>query len=204
MQVRLASLEARLKEQADIEELASRRAEGAFKTLGHWQAYDALHTAVRSGAPFVTALEAWHTQTTHAPLLLKAATPLVSTAPTGVPSVVHLRASFARAARDASRLSPLEERPTWTQRLQHAFGPLVTIRNTNPHTAHGTDALLAKADAALAADAPAAALEALAALPPAMQEPLAPVVDAITQRAEAFAALAAIRAALLSLSKTEP
>lgn len=167
------------------ESTATAQAAAATAALGRMAA------ALETGAPFETAV-ADLAAAGHA-----AAPALADHAATGLPTLASLQAGFPEAARtalEAALKSDLGE--TAGQRIATFLRTQVGVRSLEPREGSDPDAVLSRAEAALAAGNLDGALAEIAALPEAGQAAMAGWVAQATLRRDAGAALAALSAAV--------
>lgn len=181
---RLAEVEAQAaKVQADAEALA--------KSTMLKAALGKVQTAVDSGQPFAAALAELQTTGQTVPEALQAA------AAEGVPSLKSLQQSFPDAARlalDAALRANMGE--TTTDRLTSFLRTQTGVRSLTPQEGTDPDAVLSRAEAALAADDLATTFTELAALPPEAQAAMTDWVAQAQSRVQALDSLATLAAAL--------
>ncbi len=169
----------RLHEEAQAIAAAARRA----------AALDRLRGAAESGAPFAAALEPLRAGGAAIPPALE------EVAATGIPALAALQASFPEAARralDASRGA--EMGATTGERIATFLRQQAGIRALTPREGDDPDAVLSRAEAAVAAGNLAGALEEIAALPEAGRAAMADWTAAAGRRLAALAALDALAA----------
>lgn len=143
-----------------------------------------LQSALETGAPYGAALAALGTE---APEALRAQ------AEAGIPTMAALKALFPPAARralDAERRA--DTGAGWGARLVSFLGSQTGARALSPREGSGPDAVLSRAEAALAAGDLAASLTELAALPEPGRAAMQDWLDLATTRAAAEAAVADI------------
>jgi len=117
----------------------------------------------------------------------------------GAPSRAALAAEFDAAAAKASIAArDPGETGGFLERLRHALSSIVTIRQVGSTTGDAPDAVLARADAAVAEGDVAGALTLLRALPPKAAQAMAPWQARALQRVAVDRQVAAIRARALS------
>jgi hypothetical protein len=117
----------------------------------------------------------------------------------GAPSRAALAAEFDGAAAKASLAAQDPgERAGFFARLRHALSSIVTIRQVGSTTGNSPDAILARADAAVAEGDVAGALKILRDLPPKAAKALGPWSARAQQRVVVDRQVAAIRAQALS------
>ncbi len=176
---RLAQAEAKaadLAAQADAAAAQTRRA----------AALDRIAAALDSGAPFAAV-------SADLPDLPPA---LADHAATGLPSVTQLRDTFpaaARAALESALRADMGE--SWTDRVSSFLRSQTGLRSLTPREGNDPDAVLSRAEAALATGDVASALKELDALPDSAKPPLADWVTQARIRTEGQAALARLAGA---------
>lgn len=143
-----------------------------------------LQGSIDSGSPFAPLLKILAAQDIAIPAAL------VATAETGVASLRTLQDSFPEAARAALSAS-LRADPGegWTDRLGTFLQSQTGARSLAPQIGSDPDAVLSRAEAALAAGDVTAALTELATLPPEGQAAMADWQAAAQARADALAAI---------------
>ena len=164
---------------ADAEALA--KAAEARAALGRLQA------ALDSGAPYAAVL----------PALPDLPAVLSDAAETGLPSLTELQDSFAPAARaalEAALRANMGE--SWSERVTSFLRTQTGARSLEPREGSDPDAILSRAQAALAAGNLPTALTEIAALPPAAQPALADWRAAAEQRLAAAQAVADLAASI--------
>lgn len=115
---------------------------------------------------------------------------LADHAATGLPSLIALRASFPEAARLALEASlEADMGATWSARVTNFLRAQTGARALTPQEGSDPDAVLSRAEAALAKGDVAAALAELAGLPEAGKTAMAPWQDQAQLRLDAEAAL---------------
>lgn len=162
--------------QADAAAVATRRA----------AAIDRIAAAMDTGTPFAAVAA-------DLPDLPPA---LADNAATGLPSIATLRETFpaaARAALESALRANMGE--SWTDRVSSFLRSQTGLRSLTPRDGDDPDAILSRAEAALAKGDVAAALAELEALPEAAKPPLADWTAQARLRTEAEAALAQLVAA---------
>lgn len=175
-----------LKAEADkILATARAEAEAIAAASRNAAALDRLQAAMDSGAPFGASLA----DLTDPPAVL------AELAATGVPSLTSLRDSFPDAARAALAAAiQADMGDSWTERALSFLQSTTGARSTTPREGNDPDAILSRAEAAVAAGDLATALGEIAALPAVAQEVLAPWVAKARTRQDALAALADLTA----------
>lgn len=146
-----------------------------------------LHAALEAGGPFAAALSEL-SEVVDGPIPAA----LIATADTGVPTLADLRRAYpepARAALAASIRADMPEDAGAMQRIGAFLRSQTGARSTEPRAGDDPDAVLSRAEGALAEGQIAAALELLEALPEAGKAEMA------AWRSEAEARLAAVEAA---------
>ena len=117
-------------------------------------------------------------------------------AATGLPSVTQLRETFpaaARAALESALRANMGE--SWTDRVSSFLRSQTGLRSLTPRQGDDPDAILSRAEAALATGDVAAALTELETLPDSAKPPLADWTAQARIRTEGAAALAAMAGA---------
>ena len=164
-----AELDAVLARLGDAEAAATARAaeaEAAAAASARDSALRVLAEAVASGKPFGAELQALED-----PALTDA---LGASAETGVPSLETLQAGFPDAARAALRVArEISTEDGWGDRLVDFLASQTGARSLTPQDGSTPDAILSRAEFALAEGRVDAALNELQALDPAVQAPLA-------------------------------
>jgi hypothetical protein len=175
-----------LKAEADkILATARAEAEATAAASRSAAAVDRLQAAMDSGAPFGASLAD----------LTDPPAELAELAATGVPSLTSLRDSFPDAARAALAAAiQADMGDSWTERALSFLQSTTGARSTTPRDGNDPDAILSRAEAAVAAGDLATALGEIAALPAVAQEVLAPWVAKAKTRQDALAALADLTA----------
>lgn len=148
-----------------------------------------LHAALDSGAPYAGALSA----------LSGVEVPAILTAhgATGLPSQQALRESFpeaARAALDAALRANMGE--SWADRVSNFLLNQTGARSLTPRDGSDPDAILSRAEAALAAGDLARTLAEIAALPPEAQEAMQAWTADAKLRQEAIQSVQSLSSAL--------
>ena len=164
---------------ADAEAMA--KASEARAALGRVQA------ALDSGSAYASAL----------PALGDVPAVLVENAQTGVPTLAALQDAFpaaSRAALEAALRANMGE--SWSDRVANFLRTQTGARSLMPHEGNDPDAILSRAEAALAAGDVAAALTEIAALPPEAQAALTDWQAKAQKRQAAVAAVAGLTAAM--------
>jgi hypothetical protein len=168
---------AKIKADAEATALAAE----ARAALGRVQA------ALDSGAAFASAL----------PALGDVPAVLTENAETGVPTLAVLQAAFpnaARAALEAALRANMGE--SWSDRVANFLRTQTGARSLTPHEGSDPDAILSRAEAALAAGDIAVALSEISALPAEAQAALADWQAMAQKRQTAVAAVAGLAAAM--------
>ena len=180
----VAALKARI---AVLESQGARSSEAAAAALALAQLVD----ATRSSRPFARELAALRAAAPDLPELAD----LAPLAETGAPSRTALAASFdAYAARAVRKARKPPEDADLGEQLAYAFGKVVTIRRIDDVSGRTPDALVARAERALAEGEVIAALQALDALPSKAQAALAPWRAGAERRAQIDREVGALRA----------
>ncbi len=183
---------------AVLESQGARTSEAAAAALALAELVD----ATRSSRPFPRELAALRAAAPELPELAA----LSRLAETGAPSRTALAASFqdyATLAVRRARKPP--EGADVGERIAYTLSKVVTVRRIDETTGTGPDAVIARAEAALAEGEVIAALKALDSLPPKAREALAPWRLGAERRAEIEREVAALRArAVRDLQPGEP
>ena len=159
-------------------------AEAATAKAARDLALRALADAVTSGQPFADKLQALTD-----PALDAALGPMAGT---GAPTLAALQAGFPDAARETLRLArEISAEDGWTDRLMDFLATQTEARSLTPREGADPDAILSRAEFALAAGRVADALTELAPLDPALAAPLEPWTKDANRYISAMAALAA-------------
>ena len=170
---------------ADVEaKIATIRteAEAIAKSTANRAALSQLMAALDTGAPYSAAITG----------LPDVALPevIAANAQTGLPSLQSLRESFPDAARQALDAAfRADAGQGWTERLTTFLQGQTGARSLSPREGADPDAVLSRAEAALAAADLTAALAELQTLPPAAQTAMSDWLARATVRQEATAAL---------------
>ena len=182
----VAAAEQRLKQaEARAADLAA-QADAAAAATRRAAALDRIAAALDSGTPFAAVLS-------DLPDLPPA---LADHAATGLPSVTQLRETFpaaARAALEAALRANMGE--SWTDRVSSFLRSQTGLRSLTPRQGDDPDAILSRAEAALATGDVAAALTELETLPDSAKPPLADWTAQARIRTEGAAALSAMAGA---------
>ena len=182
-----AELDAALTRLGEAETQANARtgeAEAATAKAARDLALRALADAVTSGQPFADKLQALTD-----PALDAALGPMAGT---GAPTLAALQAGFPDAARETLRLArEISAEDGWTDRLMDFLATQTEARSLTPREGADPDAILSRAEFALAAGRVADALTELAPLDPALAAPLEPWTKDANRYISAMAALAA-------------
>ena len=144
-----------------------------------------LLTTLESGMPYGAALQALHAASSLTP-----APELEQAADSGLPRLTDLRTTFpdyARAALAAARAAPEPPSPE-ENRLMRFFKTRLQVRALTAQAGSHADAVLSRAQAALAQDQLPLALAELAALPPAARTAMTPWIEKATLRHQALRA----------------
>lgn len=168
---------------------AEARTQDLAQSLAERAALRQLLAALDSGAPFAGAL----------PDLSSHDLPAVLTdhAMAGLPSLQSLRQAFpdaARAALEAARRADMGG--SWTQRITTFLQTQTGARSLTPRDGNDPDAILSRAESALAAGDLAVALSEIDALPEAARPALAPWRDQARLRLDAVQAVDALSRSL--------
>lgn len=186
-----AAAKARLAEAEAQAAAMKAEAEALVKSAAMNAALGKVQTAVDSGQPFVAALADLQSAGQPIPEALQAA------AAEGVPSLKSLQQSFPDAARlalDAALRANMGE--TTTDRLTSFLRTQTGVRSLTPQEGSDPDAVLSRAEAALAADDLATTFTELAALPAEAQTAMADWQALAQRRVQALDGLATMAAAL--------
>jgi hypothetical protein len=147
-----------------------------------------LQAALDSGAPYGSAL---------ADLQADVPEVLKTHAANGLPSLQSLRASFPQAARAALDASlRVSSGDTWSERIGAFLRGQTGARSLTPRAGTDPDAVLSRAEAALAAGDLATALTELQALPQPGKDAMADWLAAVAARREAVGAVQTLSASL--------
>jgi hypothetical protein len=173
---------------AEAERLKAEAAETA-RTATVAAAYGRIRAAVEGGGPFTAAV----TDLTEAQVTIPEA--LSTHAETGVPTMAELQRSYPAAARAAlSAALRTQTGAGWTDRLSAFLRTQSGIRSLEPREGSDPDAILSRAEAALAnGDLPAVLAE-LDSLPPEAKAPLEGWIASAQSREAANAALSTLTA----------
>jgi len=183
----VARLNARI---AALESQGARSSEAAAAALAAAELVD----ASQGSKPFAAELTALRAAAPNLPELAA----LARLAETGAPSRAALAASFPDyAARAASRAHKPKEGAPLAERISYAAAKVVSVRRVDDVTGGSPDALLARAEQALAEGEVVAALKLLDRLPPKSRDSLAPWRAGAERRAEIDREVAALRARAL-------
>lgn len=202
LETRLASLEERLKEQAEIEEYASKKASGALKIVSYWQAYDELKATLLSGAPYADALQRFRSLTQDNNALLKSLEPLAANQEEGIATPEQLHVLF-RDGLKAALKSDAAEPQTLTETIRHNLRGLIVIRKIGEQEGTSVEATLARAEVALKASQLTQAITAIETLPVEAQEPMHAFVVQAKAREQALRTLQDIRGLLAPPKREE-
>lgn len=179
--------EARLKAADASATAMAEQAEAAAAAARRGAALDRIAAALDSGAPFASAL----------PELGGADLPpvLVDNAAVGLPTVADLADSFPEAARNALEAALRANMgESWTDRVSSFLRSQTGLRSLTPREGNDPDAVLSRAEAALAQGRVADAITELAAMPEAGKPALADWLALAQTRADAEVAVAALAA----------
>lgn len=179
--------EARLKAAEASATAMAEQAEAAAAAARRGAALDRVTAALDSGAPYASAL----------PELGGADLPpvLLDNAAVGLPTVADLAESFPEAARtalEAALRANMGE--SWTDRVSSFLRSQTGLRSLTPREGNDPDAVLSRAEAALAQGRVADAITELAAMPEAGKPALADWLGQAQTRVDAEAAVAALAA----------
>ena len=177
--------EARLKAAEVSATAMAEQAEAAAAAARRGAALDRITAALDSGAPYASAL----------PELGGADLPpvLVDNAAVGLPTVADLAESFPEAARtalEAALRANMGE--SWTDRVSSFLRSQTGLRSLTPREGNDPDAVLSRAEAALAQGRVADAITELAAMPEAGKPALADWLALAQTRVDAEVAVAAL------------
>lgn len=179
--------EARLKAAEASAMAMAEQAEAAAAAARRGAALDRVSAALDSGAPFASALQ--ELGGSDLPAVL------VDNAAVGLPTVADLADSYPEAARaaleDALRANMGE---SWTDRVSSFLRSQTGLRSLTPREGDDPDAVLSRAEAALARGRVADAITELSAMPEAGQPALADWLAQAQMRVDAEAAVAALAA----------
>lgn len=179
--------EARLKAAEASATAMAEQAEAAAAAARRGAALDRITAALDSGAPYASAL----------PELGGADLPpvLVDNAAVGLPTVADLADSFPEAARSALEAALRANMgESWTDRVSSFLRSQTGLRSLTPREGNDPDAVLSRAEAALAQGRVADAITELAAMPEAGKPALADWLALAQTRVDAEAAVAALAA----------
>lgn len=179
--------EARLKAAEASATAMAEQAEAAAAAARRGSALDRIAAALDNGAPYASAL----------PELGGADLPpvLLDNAAVGLPTVADLADSFPEAARtalEAALRANMGE--SWTDRVSSFLRSQTGLRSLTPREGNDPDAVLSRAEAALAQGRVADAITELAAMPEAGKPALADWLALAQTRVDAEAAVAALAA----------
>jgi hypothetical protein len=187
-QAEVERLQARI---ADLESRGARSSEAAAAAL----AAASVIEASRTSRPFAEAMEALRKAAPELPELAA----LSRVAAVGAPSRAALAASFPEfAARAAVRARRPADDAGLSERIGYEVSKVVQVRRVDDLTGSGPDALIARAELALADGDVVAALALLDRLPPRARNALAPWREGAERRAEIDRQVEALRARALS------
>lgn len=157
-----------------------------------------LIAAVQSGAPFATELTALRSMGADEKALAR----LTASASGGVPTLAQLRTGFAELRPKLHGQVKVDPDATWSQKLLTRMAALVSIRPAGERAGVSPDAIVSRADAALARGDVATALTEMRTLPPSESAVAKDWVDAATRRVDAEAdARALLSSSLAALAK---
>lgn len=182
-----AAADAVLKQAEDTAAQIKADAEATAKAAEAHAALGRVQAALDSGAAYASAL----------PALGEVPAVLVENAETGVPTLAALQDAFpaaARAALEAALRANMGE--SWSDRVANFLRTQTGARSLTPHEGSDPDAILSRAEAALASGDIAAALSEIAALPPEAQTALASWQAQAETRQAAVAAVASLATAM--------
>ncbi|MEZ5753457.1 MAG: mitofilin family membrane protein [Paracoccaceae bacterium] len=179
--------EARLKAAEESAAAMADQARAATESARRDMAIDRIAAALDSGAAYASALADLPEGTVPPALADHAAT--------GLPTVADLSDSFPQAARDALEAALRANMgESWTDRVASFLRSQTGLRSLTPREGDDPDAILSRAEAALAAGRVADAVQELQAMPEAGKPALADWLDAARIRIEAESAVAALAA----------
>ena len=159
-----AEAEARLKEAEQQADAMKAQAEALTRAAIAQAALGRLRAAVDTGVPFAAILP---------DLGLEVPESLSAHAETGLPSLPALQSSFADAARQALEAALRADMgDSWTERATSFFRSQTGARSLTPREGTDPDAILSRAEAALAGGNLDLTLQELSSLPDAAQQPL--------------------------------
>lgn len=177
--------EARLAEARDAAAALKAATDEATAAAQRQAAFGRLTAALESGAPYGAALQA-----------IGGAVPPVLTdnADTGIPALSALQATFPDAARRALEAAiKADMGATWTQRVGNFLRAQTAIRSLEPREGADPDAILSRAEAALAAGDIPGALAEISALPESARAAMADWTATADLRQQALSAAAALQ-----------
>ena len=178
--------EARLKEAEARASALAEQAEAAAAESRRAAALDRLAAALDSGAPYSAALRDLGGDLPPA---------LADQAATGLPTVAELHDTFAPAAREALEAALRANMgESWTDRVSNFLRSQTGLRSLTPREGDDPDAILSRAEAALAAGNVAAAITELDSMPEAGKPALQDWLSTARLRVEAEQAFAALAA----------
>jgi hypothetical protein len=185
-----AEAEARLQEAGTQAEALKAAVEAEGQAALARAAIARVRAALDAGVPFADAL---------ADLGSTAPDALTAVADGSIATLAQLQQGFPAAARDALQAAIQSDMgDTWTERATSFLRAQTGVRSLDPREGTGPDAVLSRAEAALADGLVDQALTELAALPPAGTEKMAPWIAEAQRRLAAEAAVAELAAQLSS------
>lgn len=182
-----AAADAVLQQAEDTAAQIKADAEAIAKTTEARAALGRVQAAMDSGAAYASALPALG----DVPAVLK------DNAETGVPTLAALQNAFpaaSRAALEAALRANMGE--SWSDRVANFLRTQTGARSLQPREGNDPDAILSRAEAALASGDISAAMTEIAALPPEAQAALADWMAQAEKRQAAVAAVAGLAAAM--------
>ena len=182
-----AAADAVLKQAEDTAAKIKAEAEATAKAAEARAALGRVQAALESGSAYASAL----------PALGDVPAVLLENAETGVPTLAALQDAFpaaSRAALEAALRANMGE--SWSDRVANFLRTQTGARSLTPHEGSDPDAILSRAEAALAAGDITAALSEIAALPPEAQAALTDWQAMAQKRQAAVAAVAGLAAAM--------
>ncbi len=182
-----AAADAVLKQAEDTAAQIKADAEATAKASEARAALGRVQAALDSGSAYASAL----------PALGDVPAVLLENAETGVPTLAALQDAFpaaARAALEAALRANMGE--SWSDRVANFLRTQTGARSLTPHEGNDPDAILSRAEAALAAGDIPAVLTEIAALPPEAQSALTDWQALVQKRQAAVAAVAGLAAAM--------
>lgn len=179
-----AEAEARLAEARDAAAALTAETEAAAAATRRQVALTRLSAALESGAPYAAAL---------ADLGAEVPAVLAEGAEAGLPTLAALQDSFPDAARRGLEAAiNADMGASWTDRVTNFLRAQTGARSLTPREGNDPDAILSRAEAALAKGDVAASLAEVATLPAPAQEAMSDWAAAATRRVQAAEAVAAL------------